>query len=333
MRLNEAKEIIKRLYEADRSIVVYLEGAPGIGKSSVVKEAAKELGVECKIVELVTKKPTSFFIPEPEKDGKGFREIINFSILPKDPDSKGILFLDEFPSAPQIVQAAVHDLILDRRLGEYTLPEGWMIVLAGNRAGENILNAFLPATINRIVKIEIEYDEKDFVDYAVNHNYEPETISFFMQNKHLIARTSFENFNGEPFTSPRSIEKADKLIKIFGKNHPKIAELLKGVLGDAAFDFVAFIQDEMPKVEDVLNGKVEWNSLPQSKKHYVVAQVALNPEIKKIEKLMDVVDAEFKMVLISMVAVNKAFLPQILKSTKIMKAVEELKKIIGEVRI
>jgi len=333
MRLNEAKEIIKKLYETDRSIVIYLEGPPGIGKSSLVKEIAQELGIECKIVELVTKKPTSFFIPEPEKDSTGFREIVNFSILPKDPDSKGILFLDEFPSAPQIVQAAVHDLILDRRLGEYTLPEGWIIVLAGNRVGENILNAFLPATINRIVKVEIEYSAKDFIDYAINHNYEPETIAFFTQNEHLITRTSFENFNGEPFTSPRSIEKADKLIKIFGKNHPKIAELLKGVLGDTAFDFVAFIQSEMPGVEDVLNGKVEWNSLSQSKKHYVVAQVALNPEIKKIEKMMDIVDNEFKMVLISMIAVNKAFLPQILKSTKIMKAVDELKKVIQEVKI
>lgn len=55
------------------------------------------------------------------------------SFLPKKSDKPGILFLDEINAAPPLVQAALYQLILDRRVGEYELPEGWRIIAAGNR--------------------------------------------------------------------------------------------------------------------------------------------------------------------------------------------------------
>lgn len=331
MRLNKAKEIIKNLYKdgEGRKIVVFLQGPPGIGKTSVVKEAAKELGIEYKDVKLITKKPTSFFIPEPDDKG-GFREIVNHSILPDDPDWKGIICFDEFPSAPQLVQNAVHDLILERRLGEYELPEGAMIVLTGNRDGENVINNLFPATMNRIIKIDIEYTIEDFNEYAVATGMNAKIIAFFNNRPDVLYRNDFSNYNGEPFCSPRSIEKVDKLIKIFGENIDP--ELIVGAVGEVGYDLLAFMKENLVDPKEVINGNIKWNNLSQAAKHFVVASVVTG-DADSIKKLLKIVDNEFKVVAITMLQGRKDILVQLASDPSIMASVKEIIDIKNSVKI
>ena len=101
------------------------------------------------------------------------------NFLPR-PDAKGgILFLDELNSAPPSVQAAAYQLILDRRIGEYTLPENWSIVAAGNRESDRGVTHKIPSPLaNRFVHFEMEHSVSDWRDWAFRTQVEDDIISF-----------------------------------------------------------------------------------------------------------------------------------------------------------
>jgi hypothetical protein len=147
MTISELKPVLKTYIVKKKPL--YIHGAPGIGKSdsakSVSAEVAKEKGkdlfegikegtfgfVDIRVSQL---DPSDLRgIPFPNKE-LGTTEWLRPSWLPDDPESEGVLFLDEMNLAPPSIQAAAYQLILDRRLGDYILPDGWSIVAAGNRA-------------------------------------------------------------------------------------------------------------------------------------------------------------------------------------------------------
>ena len=114
---------------------VMLWGPPGAGKSQLVAQAAARHGAPVIEVRLAQMEPTDLR-GIPFRDGRN----VVWSVPAMLPDAgrhgaQGILFLDEITSAPPTVTAAAYQLILDRRLGEYHVPEGWVIVAAGNRQG------------------------------------------------------------------------------------------------------------------------------------------------------------------------------------------------------
>ena len=112
---------------------VFIWGSPGTGKSSVVNQLATELGIALRDIRALLLDPVDLRgLPFVGKDGRSQWATPDF--LPQ--DGEGILFLDELNAAPAMVQASCYQLVLDRRLGEYTLPEGWAIVAAGNRDSE-----------------------------------------------------------------------------------------------------------------------------------------------------------------------------------------------------
>src|SRR5205807_8790447 len=109
---------------------VYLWGRPGVGKSSLVRQAAAVLGLGLVDVRATLLDPV---------DLRGLPRLVGDAavwcppaFLPK--TGEGVLFLDELAQAPPLVQAACLQLVLDRRVGEYELPSGWAVVAASNRA-------------------------------------------------------------------------------------------------------------------------------------------------------------------------------------------------------
>jgi MoxR-like ATPase len=91
----------------------------------------------------------------------------------------GILFLDELTSAPQMTQAGCYQLVLDRKLGEYQLPNGWVVIAAGNPASERGVHFSMPRPLrNRFVHLDLEPDFEDWSKWAVKANIRPEIIAF-----------------------------------------------------------------------------------------------------------------------------------------------------------
>ena len=119
---NEAKAAIRKCFKVNRP--VFLWGAPGIGKSDIVKQIADEQDREVVDVRLSLWEPTDikgipFF--NPESHTMMWAPPIE---LPSDPESTAVLFLDELNSAAPATQAAAYQLILNRRVGTYILPKG-----------------------------------------------------------------------------------------------------------------------------------------------------------------------------------------------------------------
>jgi MoxR-like ATPase len=142
-----------------------LWGPPGVGKSQIVAKIAQQHGVDLVDIRLSQMEPTDLR-GIPFRSGNKVEWSIP-AMLPHDQHSSGILFLDEITSAPPAVSAAAYQLILDRRLGEYKMPEGWVIFAAGNRQGDRGVTYAMPAPLaNRFTHYEVEVHLDDWVHWA-----------------------------------------------------------------------------------------------------------------------------------------------------------------------
>lgn len=124
---NELKTDLNHLV-SKHQISTMIWGAPGIGKSSIVAQIAQDydLDVDVRLSQLA---PTDLRGLPVAKNG--ISKWYPPEFLPR--NSKGILFLDELNMAPPAMQGVAQQLILDRRVGSYTVPEGWYVWAAGNR--------------------------------------------------------------------------------------------------------------------------------------------------------------------------------------------------------
>jgi MoxR-like ATPase len=149
---------------------VFLWGAPGIGKSSLVREFAESLGLEC-VSLLGTQLAPEDLIGVPQiRDGRSV-------FCPPEAiarDEPYCLFLDELNAATPDVQKAFYSLILDRRIGSYELPKGSIVLGAGNRATDNALaRPIASALVNRLTHVHLEASAKDWLTWAANNDIHP----------------------------------------------------------------------------------------------------------------------------------------------------------------
>ena len=132
-------------------------GAPGLGKSSILRDVARELGIGFIDVRLAQREPVDRGLPVPGPDGVKW---LVASGLPRDPNSRGIILFDEITAADRSLQVAAYELILDRRLGElYKVPDGWYICAAANRTEDRAVAATMSSALaNRLLQVEIQED-------------------------------------------------------------------------------------------------------------------------------------------------------------------------------
>ena len=149
---------------------IFIWGAPGIGKSAIVGQFAEQVGLPC--VSLLG----SQLAPE---DIIGVPQITDGRSVFCPPrmiarDEPYCLFLDELNACSQEVQKAFYSLILERRVGEYHLPEGSIVVGAGNRAQDNaITRPMSSALLNRMFHVELRADARLWLEWAAQNGIHP----------------------------------------------------------------------------------------------------------------------------------------------------------------
>ena len=219
-------------------------GAPGIGKSSVVSSVAKNNNYQLIDLRISQLAPTDLRgIPVPKND-KAFWYPPEF--LPT--EGKGILFLDEINMAPPAVQGIAQQLILDRKVGSYVVPEDWFIWSAGNRKNDYAAVIDMPAPLaNRFIHLEVNSTLDEFKEYALLNDIDDRIISFLNFRPKLLHKI---DKNSPSWPSPRSWDIANKLLKA---DLSVDAAVGKG----AGSEFRSFckIYKELPKIEPILNGK------------------------------------------------------------------------------
>ena len=133
------------LFEALHALItervpLHIWGACGVGKSQIVAQVASDLDWQFLDIRAVQLDPVDLRgLPRISADQA---EWVPPKFLPT--SGRGILFLDELTAAPQMTQAGCYQLVLDRKLGEYHLPEGWVVVAAGNPASERGVHFSMP---------------------------------------------------------------------------------------------------------------------------------------------------------------------------------------------
>ena len=133
VNLHEANRLVRRAMKRKRPVMIW--GAPGIGKSDLVATLARMLGRQLIDIRLPLWEPTDIKGMPYYNATTGKMEWSIPAEFPTDPESTAIIFLDEINGAAPSVQAAAYQLILNRRIGQYVLPENVVIVAAGNREG------------------------------------------------------------------------------------------------------------------------------------------------------------------------------------------------------
>ena len=178
---------------------VFIWGAPGIGKSALVEKFAREVGLPC-VSLLGSQLAPEDIIGIPRINGETSEFLPPKMIARKEPY---VLFLDELNACSQEVQKAFYSLIHERRIGEYHLPEGSIVVGAGNRAEDSaIVKTMSSALINRMFHVQMKADARQWIKWAKGVGLHPWVTDYISQRPdHLFSEPPKTE---EPFSTPRS---------------------------------------------------------------------------------------------------------------------------------
>lgn len=256
MRPSEIFQYMKVMIDCPDGPSNFIWGPPGIGKSSVIKQVAQDAAIGLVDIRLSLRDPSDLRgFPFPE-NGRA-KWLVPWE-LPT--SGRGIIFLDEINLAPQLVQAAAYQLVLDKKIGEYQVPEGWHVVAAGNRTddGANVYKMAKPLR-NRFVHIDFEVNFDDWRVWAIKNDIVSEVVEFLSFRSDFIFKFDPKR-NDNAFPTPRSWEFVSKIWK-WSKGRISDELLFKALAGTVGLasttEFQNFLElrHRFPDVQAILEGK------------------------------------------------------------------------------
>ena len=262
------KELLNVLLNIAPNRPVYIWGAPGIGKSALVEKFADDVGMSCVSLLGSQLAPEDIIgIPQIQDGVSAF--LPPKMIARKDPY---VLFLDELNACSQEVQKAFYSLIYERRIGEYHLPEGSIVIGAGNRASDNaIVRTMSSALLNRMFHVQLKPDVNEWLAWAYEEGLHPYVTDYISQRPdHLFAEPPKTE---EPFSTPRSWHMLSDALKSYDAGKRPLSEdtlrmLAYGcVSANHAGLFVAFTKQLKNKylLNDIIKGTAHWPGDPKDR--------------------------------------------------------------------
>lgn len=240
-------------------VPLWVWGQAGIGKSAIIRTVTAAVRREHIDVRPTQMDPVDMGIPY-VKDGVCFRAIPNW--LPK--DGNALIAVEELPDAPMSVQCALYQLVLERRLGDYQLPDGAYICATGNRAKDGGNYNQPPAPLmNRFLHIELESGYDSWMEWAaggydndeveiiapkpITPHIRPEIRAFFGFRKDLLVQQPSKN--DYAFCTPRSVEFLSRIMDQ-QPSDDVAGDMIRGTIGSGTgYEFLGFLKT--------------WQSLPQ----------------------------------------------------------------------
>jgi hypothetical protein len=246
MKASAIIRALQCLVDARRPAFIW--GPPGVGKSDVVRQLAALRKVMLRDLRVILLDAVDLRGLPHLVDGQTKWVIPDF--LPR--EGEGILFLDELNAAPALVQAACYQLVLDRKLGDYTVPDGWSILAAGNRESDRSVTTRMPTALrNRFIHLEFEVDRIDWKEWAYGNSIRDEVMWFIDFREELLHK--FDK-DANAFPSPRSWAFVSDILN--QDPSPTIEyDLIAGAVGKAAAtEFVSFLNTyrNLPNIDAIL---------------------------------------------------------------------------------
>jgi hypothetical protein len=257
----QARKSLLKAFKVQRPL--FLWGPPGIGKSELVEGITNELGGLMIDLRLGQMEPTDIRgIPFYNKD----KNIMEYAPPGDLPDAETaaqypivVLFLDEMNSAPASVQSAAYQLILNRRVGKYRLPDNVVMVAAGNRESDKGVTYRMPTPLaNRFLHQEMKVDFASWQEWAVENKIHKDVVGYLS-----FAKQDLYDFDAKSasraFATPRTWTFVSQLLEEDDGDDETATNLIAGTVGEGlAVKFMAHrkIAGRMPRPEDILSGKV-----------------------------------------------------------------------------
>lgn len=185
-------------------------------------------------------------------------------------DREFVLFIDELNIASQEIQKAFYSLILDKRIGEYRLPAGSIIIGAGNRAHDAALAKQMPsALVNRMVHVHLRASHREWLEWANQQSIHPWVLDYVRSRPSQLS-TEVPPAKEEPFSTPRSWHAVSDALHAFGQDisPDHLDALLFGSLTrDHAVGFKAFLKQirNQFSVYKILKGEEPWPSAAEDR--------------------------------------------------------------------
>ena len=259
---NGAKKSILRAFKKKRPI--FLWGPPGIGKSEVIGQITDSMENSHLIdIRLSLWDPTDIKGMPYYASNDNTMKWAPPVELPTEEFAKQfkniVLFLDEMNSAAPAVQAAAYQLVLNRRVGTYKLPDNVMIVAAGNRDADKGVTYRMPAPLaNRFIHLELAVNFDDWFEWSVSNNIHKDVVGYL-----TFAKKDLYDFDpksaSRSFATPRSWSFVSELIED-DLDESTTTDLVAGTVGEGlAVKFMAHrkVASSMPNPTDILAGKVK----------------------------------------------------------------------------
>lgn len=266
---------------------LFISGPPGIGKSDIVAEVARAqnrplIDIRLPLMEATDIRGLPHLREVTIRDAQGnvvmneqgvpLTEKVfkwsNPSDLPTDPNSRALVFFDEMSAAPPSVQAATYQIILNRRIGDYQLPEDVVIVAAGNRVKDKGVAYNMPTPLaNRFIHATLDVDFDDWQEWAMQSRVHKDVVGYltFQPNDLFDFDPRRESY---AFATPRSWSFVSELLYDVQPDGTRVdttlsadvlGDLIKGTVGEAqAIKFMTYRKQaaNLPRARDILEGKV-----------------------------------------------------------------------------
>jgi MoxR-like ATPase len=238
MRATTLKDTLKALFPIQRTVCI--EGPPGGGKTTIVHQAAEEMGITCIERHMPTMLVEDFGILFPDSSDQLHYKLPDwFPVKGKAPEH-GILLFDDRNQAGADLQKVLANICQARTLHGAELPDGWQVISTGNRQSDRAgANRVLSHLRNRETVLELETHLDDWTGWALNNDVKPEVVSFIRFRPNLLHDFDAQR---DQNATPRSwVEGVSDVLGTV----PAEAEFecFKGAVGEgAAAEFVGFVR-------------------------------------------------------------------------------------------
>ena len=247
---------------------VFIWGAPGIGKSALVEKFADEVGLPC-VSLLGSQLAPEDIIGIPQIKGDTSEFLPPKMIARKEPY---VLFLDELNACTQEVQKAFYSLIHEKRIGEYHLPKGSIVIGAGNRTQDGaIVKTMSSALINRMFHVQMKADSKEWLQWAYENNIHPWVIDYITQRPdHLFTEPPKTE---EPYSTPRSWHSLSDALKEYGAGEKEVPDEVLRIITYGTISakhagmFLAYTKQLGNKdlLSEIFKGAARWPAKPEER--------------------------------------------------------------------
>jgi len=276
------KQFSDAIVAVGKEVTIIGQGEMGIGKSSVLKEIAKQLPsyntayIDCTLLDL-----GDFALPyTQQEDTMKVTKFAPNARFMMHKDKPVIVMLDEIGKAMKSVKNVLLTLMLEHRIGDHYLPEGSIVFGTTNLMSEGVGDLMEAHARNRVCFVTVGKPDADtwINNFAIPHELEPTVIAWVKQFPHCLASFTDGAQRDNPyifsptragqsaFVTPRSLEKASRVSASRGVLGEEVTiSMLTGIIGEsAARDMQAFftVADKLPTWEVIIKAP-ETTKLPE----------------------------------------------------------------------